>query len=856
MSQAELEISFEEAVLRDPYNLKNWILYLETKREAPYAVRQMMFERALQNLPGSYKLWRLYLTEARQQLANVPLIDRRFAQVNYLHERAFAYLHKMPRLWIEYAQFLISQRKVTLVRTTLDRALQSLPLTQHQHIWRVYTKFVRMPHVPPVTALRVYRRYVKLEPDHAEELIEYLLDAGAYNEAATRLIEFINNDRHQSLKGKSKHQMWLELCDVLSEHAEEIQQVNAEAVIRGGIVKFRDEVGRLWNALAGYFIRLGQFEKARDIFEEGIASVSTVRDFSQIFDAYAQCQDSLLSNLLEQLALADKEPNAESDEVTEIDMRMARMERIINRRPLLLSSVMLRQNPHNVSEWHKRVQLYEGQPEMIVKTYTDACATVDPAKATGKPHTLWVSFAKYYEQEGDLETCRTIFERATKCPFRSVDDLATVWCEWGELELRQYHHARALDVLKQAITSSSPQKGKKGGRVQNRLWKSTKLWAFYCDLEENFGTLTTLRIAYDTALDYKIATVQMVINYAQLLRERRYFEDSFKVYERGIALFEYPHVYDIWLLYLTQFQERYGGSKLERLRDLYELAIAKCPGAFARTLYLLYAKLEEDHGLIRHAMDIYARATDAVDEAQRLEMYEIYISRAASFYGVTKTRDIYEAAIAKLPDKPARDLCLKYAALEQKLGEIDRSRAIYVHCSRMCDPTADPAFWQRWNEFEIRHGNPDTFREMLRIRRTVQAQFSKVNFVAQNLLAVSDRTPEEVAEAALMVSENVESKKRGKRKMRPLDIGELPEMRNPTDTSEGVRLGPTDPLATADARPPAPVEAADDKDSDAPMDIDEASSEAPAAAKKPPVVESGPRPVAADLLNAEEIDIG
>jgi hypothetical protein len=34
----------------------------------------------------------------------------------------------------------------------------------------------------------------------------------------------------------------------------------------------------------------------------------------------------------------------------------------MSRRPELLSSVMLRQNPHNVHEWHKRVKLFEGNP--------------------------------------------------------------------------------------------------------------------------------------------------------------------------------------------------------------------------------------------------------------------------------------------------------------------------------------------------------------------------------------------------------------------------------------------------------------------------------------------------------------
>ena len=31
-------------------------------------------------------------------------------------------------------------------------------------------------------------------------------------------------------------------------------------------------------------------------------------------------------------------------------------------------------------------------------------------------------------------------------------------------------------------------------------------------------------------------------------------------------------------------------------------------------------------------------------------------------------------------------MCLKYAELEAKLGEIDRARAVYVHGSQMSDP--------------------------------------------------------------------------------------------------------------------------------------------------------------------------
>jgi len=66
-----------------------------------------------------------------------------------------------------------------------------------------------------------------------------------------------------------------------------------------GIAKFKDDVGRLWNALANYYVRLGQFAKAADIFEEGCASVMTVRDFAMIFDAYSQLLDRLLAERIE-----------------------------------------------------------------------------------------------------------------------------------------------------------------------------------------------------------------------------------------------------------------------------------------------------------------------------------------------------------------------------------------------------------------------------------------------------------------------------------------------------------------------------------------------------------------------------
>lgn len=50
----------------------------------------------------------------------------------------------------------------------------------------------------------------------------------------------------------------------------------------------------------------------------------------------------------------------------------------------------------------------------VIKAYAEAVQTVDPVKADGKPHTLWVAFSRYYEDNDDLDSARDILERATQ----------------------------------------------------------------------------------------------------------------------------------------------------------------------------------------------------------------------------------------------------------------------------------------------------------------------------------------------------------------------------------------------------------------------------------------------------------
>lgn len=93
--------------------------------------------------------------------------------------------------------------------------------------------------------------------------------------------------------------------------------------------------------------------------------------------------------------------------------------------------------------------------------------------------------------------------------------------------------------------------------VQARLFKSLKLWSFYVDLEESLGTVESAKAVYDKILELRIANAQVIVNYASFLEENKYFEESFKVYERGVELFTFPVSFEIWNIYLAKFVKRY-----------------------------------------------------------------------------------------------------------------------------------------------------------------------------------------------------------------------------------------------------------------------------------------------------------
>jgi pre-mRNA-splicing factor SYF1 len=181
-----------------------------------------------------------------------------------------------------------------------------------------------------------------------------------------------------------------------------------------GLKVFVDQSGPLYSSLALYWIKKGDFDRAKAIFEEGLKSVMTVRDFSKVFESYAAFLEEWVQSLVED------EDEDEQDEDA-VESRMKDFEDLVDRRPFLVNEVLLRRNPHDVQEWEKRIALHGTNDEAVAETYQIAIESINPKKATQNLNMLFINFAKFYEEGGvageaekDIESARKVFEKGTQ----------------------------------------------------------------------------------------------------------------------------------------------------------------------------------------------------------------------------------------------------------------------------------------------------------------------------------------------------------------------------------------------------------------------------------------------------------
>ncbi|EZG55410.1 putative pre-mRNA-splicing factor SYF1 [Gregarina niphandrodes] len=756
-------VGYEKSVEGNPLNIQSWLQYINFKRNASYGCRILLFLRALRYSPMSYKLWMRVLREvdryivefyaSREELASSENEDRE-AVLDFLeaiYRKGMSHMYKYPKARLMYTRMLWEVRgRITGTRREFDDVLRTLPITQHHLVWPAYIKFVKESRCPS-TCLSVYRRCIQLMPEYREDFVRFLLELEMWTHGIKQLSQLCLSSNYTGTW--SRRDMWKTLCQLLCEHPHAITTVESERLIRLGVSQFTSSVASLWCGLAGYYSALNEFDSCIAIYEEALGTVETVEDFTTIFKSITGYLKATAEKLM-----AQSNERGQEEELT-IEYILEKLEYLLKHRGDLLSLMRIRKNPHDVYEWLNRAYYFmrdddhqtDGDSgrkydhtkipdiQKVLEVFDEAIRTIDPIRATGPYSAIWIECSSLLEKLDRTDEARQLLERAAHHANKNVEGLVSIWCERIELEIRCLCYNQALHLARLAISRTYYKKKLKAddGKgtdmndshnqdnddsdertsiLRSRLCKSVRLWAILFDLELCFGTDLTIKAAFDQMMAYKTATIPQILCFAVYAEKHHRFEEAFQIYEKAITLYHWPQVGELWLEYLSKFCSRYRKKKIERARELFDKVTSQAPATEAWRFYFMYARFEEQFGLIRNALSILHKAASHVQDQEKFDVYKILIAWSAKYFGITATRPIFQEALTVLPDSDLVSMGLRFAEMELTVLETDRARAIFEHVSQFTR-SADDELWQRWSDLELRHGTDSTFADMLRKKK-------------------------------------------------------------------------------------------------------------------------------------------
>jgi len=750
--------------IQNPYNFKSWWDTLSSSKEAPFSIRKKIYLVSLHYLPGSYKLWYNYLKEEREYAkANYNIPNKYYDEVNKLHEQALIYMMKMPKIWIDFIQFMFEQNLITKTKSIFNKALQAIPITQHKKLWDIYIPYIESLSNCHQTKIEIFKRYIKFNPDYKEKFINFLIGIKEFNIAIYYIIEILNDENFYSKENKSQYYYWIILCQIINNYPEYIdlsicnKELNVDRVIRHGIKKYSDEVGNLWVTLANYYIKIGLIEKAREIFEEALEKILTVRDFSLVFNSYLNFEQEMMKynifnseiSVDNNLELSCKKVEIEENKLTELELNelenamnelkfeeinygkieedeniqkgntennsnikkfnFIRVNNLLQRRPFLLNSTILRRNPNNVNEWLKRIELMKEKNDVnqIKKLYEECLNTIKINEAYGKLSEIYISYANFYEENNNIKKANEIYFKGCNLNYKKTEENVTMWCLWCEMNIRQKKYKDAYSIIKYICTNNT--------NKYYKYNKNIKLWSLYIDLEINMNKNNEKQVIYiyNKMIEFKIANIETIFNFIIYLEKIKYYEKIYNIYEQSIELFTWPNAYDICLCYLVDFINHYKNEKSEIFRDIIQNIIVL--SGHLKIFYYIYAFYEEKYGLYNHCIDILKEASQNVKDDEKPEIHSVIIAKSAKYFGIGKVRLAFDDAMNNLDKSFVLEIGLKYISIEIKLKEINRARGIFKYLGKLFNPDNKEykeEFWEMWDNFEKLYGDTVTYQEM------------------------------------------------------------------------------------------------------------------------------------------------
>lgn len=752
------DIPFEEDLIEDRLNQDVWVRYIHHKIVTTGGTSQptlALLNRSVNHLCHSEKLWMMYLNSRTAALKNPSKGD--IIQLQDIFFQASQYMNQKLGFWTLYLQFILDHLgyvKVTFARIQFDRALQCLPTIDHSVIWKLYLDLAGQ--VGGVTAFIINLSYCEFKfktKDIDLSIIENESENSTKISTETALLtlmrtvstipqwkqlnrcfwELVTDHKFLVELESSEISLYEQFFDSFGRlvHLNQLEldflDQQATAFFDRTRLKFSDQLGRFVVKYAEYWIERKQWARATSIFEEGMATSMTLKDFTVLYNSYVEFIDARVET--------------RGDDV---ELLLKRYEDVLARRDLLVNDLYLRQDENNPQTWIERAKLFDpvNNKSQVRKCYQEAILTIKPSRVREKEvlPNLWKSYINFID-DGKTNHYEKLFNVAVKVPFLYVTDLEQIWCSWVDKKIERGDFDGAIGIAKRALTL--PKGASKTIEIsqiryndeeispQIRIYKSIKMWSLYIDLLESTEDVAKVSEAYEQTFKLKIASPMTVLNYCNFLEEHKLYDRCLKIYDTGISIFRYPAVFEIWNKYLTKVVEFRGKLEIknERIRELFDEALDGCPQKFLMSLYVAYANFEKDFGSKNQALNVLSTAIGKIQSYQeKIEIYKMLILWSSRYKGISSTGKMYQSALETLPVNTTGfidDIVKGFVNAEAKQGELHKCRQILQYSCKLVMKEAKnedvrKSIWNAYKEFELENGSENTYKQMLRFKRQLE----------------------------------------------------------------------------------------------------------------------------------------
>jgi crooked neck len=359
----------------------------------------------------------------------------------------------------------------------------------------------------------------------------------------------------------------------------------------------------------------------------------------------------------------------------------------------------IRRNRLMIGTWIKYAQFEEGQRQLErAESIYERSLDVD-----GRNVTLWMKYTDMEIRHKRINHARNLFDRAVLLLPR-MDQL---WYKYVYMEEMLGNVARAREVFERWMAwHPDPQAWNSYINMERRYQEtdrvrsiferyvvahpSTKTWLKFARFEEDMKKIDRARLVYEQAvasLGQQHGDEDLFLTFAKFEARHKEFERANAIYQYGLSILPKNRAQKLMDLY-TQFQKQHGTIEdmeevlASKKRHHYEDELKRNPNDY--DLWFDYARLEEVYGQIQRVRDVYERAIAHVPPASEKRLWKRYIylwMYYAVFEELTacdmeRTRQVYKQCLALLPHKQFTfaKLWLLYAQFEIRQKNVMAAR--------------------------------------------------------------------------------------------------------------------------------------------------------------------------------------